>query len=112
MARKHLAACACVALVAAAAPSGATAKARNCGNLARPGTTYRVIALRGVSCKTAKRIATLDASSTAPAPWKCQVGLGKKYAGKEIGSMCGYGGHGSLLKRPHAFVTVILHNLG
>jgi hypothetical protein len=112
MARRHIAVCGCLALAAAFSPSPAAAKPRNCGNLARPGTTFRVIAIRGVSCKTARHVATVFQTADAPKPWKCTIGTGQKYRGKEIGTMCGYGGKGGLLSRPHAFVTVILDNVG
>ena len=114
MSPHRVVACAAVTLAASVAlsPSPAAAKPRACGKLVRPSLIVKVIAIRGVSCRTARHVATIYATADAPKPWKCDIGTGQKYAGAEIAAMCGYGGHGSLLRRPHAFVTVQLHQAG
>jgi hypothetical protein len=92
----------------AAAP-GAVAHPMRCGKFSRPGTVYRVIALRGVKCRRARKVAMQDSTGTAPAPWRCEVASDRqRYHGRRIGSICGHGGHGKLRHRPHALLTVIL----
>jgi hypothetical protein len=94
---------------AALGTSTAAATPKRCGKFSRPGTVYRVIALRGVKCHRAREVAMQDSTGTAPAPWTCRVASDKqRYHGHKIGSTCGHGGHGKLRHRPHALLTVIL----
>ena len=85
----------------------AKAEATNCGKFARPSAVLQVYAIRGVSCRTAVRVAKLDAAGRAPAPWACATSFGgERYRGRPVRSKCGHGGGGSILKRRHAFVVV------
>jgi hypothetical protein len=103
-----------LAAVALAIAPTSQAAARSCGTLsAAGGDVLRVYALRGVDCKTAKRVArTFSATPTAPKPWHCLTGTGQSYRGKPVSLACGYGSRGPVMKRKHALVAVQAHTSG
>ena len=98
---------------ATAAPPDTAHAARSCGTLsAAGGDVLRVYALRGVACRTALRVTRVVSSSDPPAPWHCLTGIGQRYRGKPVSFACGYGSHGPVMKRAHAFVAVQAHTSG
>lgn len=96
-----------IVLAMLAAAPAAEAKAQRCGDFsAAGGAVRRVYAIRGVTCRTALRVAKADARGTAPAPWRCATAFSGRYAGRPLAAKCGYGGGGSLLRRHHALAVV------
>jgi hypothetical protein len=115
--RKALGTSVVTALVLALAMSsagGAASTVRSCGTMsAAGGDVLRVYALRGVTCRSAMHVARVfSATPTAPKPWRCLTGTGQRYRGKAVSFACGYGSHGPVMKRKHAFVAVQAHTSG
>jgi hypothetical protein len=69
----------------------------------------RVIVIRGVSCRQARRVAKhFDHSGNPPGHWQCGYAHG---GGRRLFS-CGRGGSGSLQHRPHALKAKGVGNPG
>ncbi len=95
-----------VGLLAVALTPGTASARRSCGTI--PSTSVypraRVIAIRGVSCATARRVArSYDNRGSAPSPWRCGLAHGDR---PRLFS-CGYpAGGGSLTRSRHALEAI------
>ena len=93
-------------LLAVALMPGTASARRSCGTI--PSTSVypraRVIAIRGVSCATARRVArSYDNRGSAPSPWRCGLAHGDR---PRLFS-CGYpAGGGSLTRSRHALEAI------
>jgi hypothetical protein len=85
-----------------------------CGIVMFSGTATTIVALRGVECPEAVRVAGAYDSSSPPTPWQCGLAhepfdsfpLADGSKGV-IGFSCGFGGSGDLRAAPHAFLGVL-----
>jgi len=91
---------------APAEPGAQASKRKNCGVLKGMGGKYkfRVVALRGVSCRGARKVAKrYDRVRPLPRGWACGLAHNEP---KRLFS-CGKGGtRGDLRKWPHALVAI------
>jgi hypothetical protein len=82
---------------------------RTCpGTVSFAGKPNKIVILRGVSCRTARRVARIyDRRFWAPRPWLCALAHAPfdRIDGRVVGFSCGRGGRGGDIRRwPHAFV--------
>jgi hypothetical protein len=72
------------------------------------GTQIKIVILRGVSCRTARRVARVyDRRRTPPRPWRCALAHAPfdRIDARDVGFSCGRGGRrGDIRRWPHAFV--------
>jgi hypothetical protein len=95
------------ALALLAAPAEAR---RTCpGTVQFSGKANKIVILRGVSCRTARRVVRIyDRRFTAPRPWVCLLAHPPfdRIDGRIVGFSCGRGGRrGNIRRWPHAFVA-------
>ncbi len=99
------------ALALALAPSAAPAAERKTckGSISFSGTKTRIVVLRGVSCRKAKRVARAYDKGSPPGSWRCALARAPfdRIDGRIVGFSCGRGGSGELRKRPHAFAGTV-----
>jgi hypothetical protein len=96
-----------VGLSLMAAPAEAR---RTCpGTVSFSGTSNKIVILRGVSCRTARRIVRIyDRRFRAPRPWVCLLAHAPfdRINGRIVGFGCARGGRrGNIRRWPHAFVA-------
>jgi hypothetical protein len=81
---------------------------RTCpGTVKFSGTTNKIVILRGVSCRTARRVVRAYDRGTPPRPWACALAHAPfdRIDGRIVGFSCGRGGRrGNIRRWPHAFV--------
>jgi hypothetical protein len=95
-----------VGLSLMAAPAEAR---RTCpGTVKFSGSTNKIVILRGVSCRTARRVVrAYDRRFRPPRPWVCGLAHAPfdRINGRIVGFSCGRGGRrGNVRRWPHAFV--------
>jgi hypothetical protein len=94
-----------VGLSFAAAPAEAR---RTCpGTVTFARKQIKIVILRGVSCRTARRVARAYDRGTPPRPWVCLLAHAPfdKINGRDVGFSCARGGRrGDIRRWPHAFV--------
>ena len=96
-------------LAGLALTAGPAEARRTCpGTVSFAGEQSKVVVLRGVSCRTARRVARIyDRRGTPPRPWRCALAHAPfdRIAGRRVGFSCGRGGRrGDIRRWPHAFV--------
>ena len=93
-------------LLLAGSAEATSSKRRSCGTI-RSTSVYpyaRVVAIRGVGCRTARRVARrYDSRGTAPRGWRCALAHGDRPRLFSCGSA---GGSGDLRKRPRALEAI------
>jgi hypothetical protein len=94
-----------VGLSFAAAPAEAR---RTCpGTVTFARKQIKIVILRGVSCRTARRVTRAFDRGRPPRPWVCLLAHAPfdKINGRDVGFSCARGGRrGDIRRWPHAFV--------
>jgi hypothetical protein len=95
-----------IGLALLAAPAEAR---RTCpGTVSFSGKPNKIVILRGVSCKTARRVVRIyDRRFRGPPPWRCALAHAPfdRIDGRIVGFSCAWGGRrGDIRRWPHAFV--------
>jgi hypothetical protein len=97
-----------VGLSLTAAPAEAR---RTCaGTVTFSGTPTKIVILRDVSCRTARRVVRAYDRGAPPRPWACALAHAPfdRIDGRIVGFSCGRGGRrGNIRRWPHAFVGTI-----
>jgi hypothetical protein len=81
---------------------------RTCpGTVKFSGTTNKIVILRGVSCRKARRVVRAYDRGVPPRPWQCFLAHAPfdRINGRIVGFSCAWGGRrGDVRRWPHAFV--------
>ena len=97
-----------IGLSVMAAPAEAR---RTCpGTVTFSGTPTKIVILRGVSCRTARRVVRAYDRGSPPRPWQCFLAHAPfdRVGGRIVGFSCAWGGRrGDVRRWPHAFLGTI-----
>jgi len=97
-----------VGLAFTAAPSEAR---RTCpGTVTFAKKQIKIVILRGVSCRTARRVTRAYNRGRPPRPWVCLLAHAPfdRINGRDVGFSCAHGGRrGNIRRWPHAFVGTL-----